>query len=233
MIALFCFFQLCEVILQIFFAGPSRAVNALQHFVFAITAPISSRQFHEFEVLELACAGHVRAAAQIFKRAFFVQTHIFIGRNAANDFCFVMLAEPFEISHRLITRQHTAQHRLVFVGQFGHALFDGSQIFQGERTAVREVVIKTVFNDRANGDLCIRVQIFDGISQQVGRGVTHHFKAIGIFGRDDGKLGIAANAVACVHHFAVDFASQGRFGQASANGGSNLCHSDRTGKFTQ
>ena len=80
-------------------------------------------------MFELACAGDVRAAAQIFKRAFFVQAHIFIGRNAANDFCFVMLAHTFEISHSFITRQNTAPHRLVFVGQIGHALFNGGQIF--------------------------------------------------------------------------------------------------------
>ena len=128
-IALLCFFQLGQVVLQIFFAGPSGTVNALQHFVFAVAAPIGTRYLHKFEVLELAGTGYVRAAAQIFKRALFVQTHIFIGGNAANDLCFVVLAHAFEISNGFITRQNTTKHGLIFVGQFGHALFYGGQIF--------------------------------------------------------------------------------------------------------
>ena len=67
----------------------------------------------------------------------------------------------------------------------------------------------------------------------MGRGVTHYFKAVCIFGGDDGQLGVAGNAETCVHHFAIDFSSQGGFGQACANGGGNLCHGDGTGKFTQ
>ena len=97
MVAFFSLFQLGEVVLQIFFAGPCRAINTLQHFVFAVTAPIGTGHLHELEVLELASAWHVRATAQILKRAFFVQAHIFIGRNAANDFGFVVLAHAFEI----------------------------------------------------------------------------------------------------------------------------------------
>ena len=129
MVAFFSFFQLGEVVLQVFFAGPSRAVNALQHFVFAVTAPIGTGHLHELKVLELARAGHVRAAAQIFKSALFVQTHIFIGRNAANDFGFVVLAHAFEKCNGFIAWQNATQYRFVFVGQFGHALFNGRQIF--------------------------------------------------------------------------------------------------------
>ena len=136
MIALFGLFQLGEVVLQIFFAGPGSAVNALQHFVFAVATPISTGHLHEFEVLELASAGHVGAATQVFERTLFVQAHVFVGRNAANDFGLVVLAHAFEISHSLITRQHTTNHRLVFVGQFGHALFNGGQVVQVEWTAV-------------------------------------------------------------------------------------------------
>jgi hypothetical protein len=63
--------------------------------------------------------------------------------------------------------------------------------------------------------------------------VSDHIKTLCVFGRDDGELSIAVDAVTCVHHFAIDFASQGGFGQAGANGRGNLCHTDGTCKFAQ
>ena len=104
MVAFLCFFKSCEVVLQVVFAGPSSAIHALQHFVFAVSTPVRARHLHELEVLELAGAGHVGAAAQVFKGTFAVQAHVLIGRDAGNDFSFVMLAQAVEIGHRLVAR---------------------------------------------------------------------------------------------------------------------------------
>jgi len=48
-IALFRFFKLEQIGIQIFFFRPSRAVNTLQHFVVGITTPISDRQLHQLK----------------------------------------------------------------------------------------------------------------------------------------------------------------------------------------
>ena len=78
----------------------------------------------------------------------------------------------------------------------------------------------------------LRKQLFDRIGQQVGRGVTDHFQAFGIFGGDDGQTRIAVHGVAGVNHFAIHLASQGGFGQACAYGSCYVGHAHWAGKFT-
>ena len=108
-VALFGLFQHGQVLLQLVLGGPGRAVDALQHLVAVVAAPVGAGQLHQLEVLELAGAGHVRAAAQVFELAFAVQRHVFIGRNAGNDLGLVVLAQALEIRHGLVARQHAAQ----------------------------------------------------------------------------------------------------------------------------
>ena len=63
MVAFFRFFQHVQVGFLIFFFRPGGAVNAGQHFVFAIAAPISTRDFHQLEHFQFAGRWHMRAAA--------------------------------------------------------------------------------------------------------------------------------------------------------------------------
>ena len=218
MVALFRFFQACQVLLQIVLASPGRAINTLQHLVLAVTTPVSARDLHQFEVLELAGAGHVGATAQVFEVAFTVETHVLVCRDAGDDFGFVVFAQALEVGDSLVSGQNAADHRFVFAGQLGHALFDGDQVFGGERTAIREVVIKAVFDHRTDRDLRLGKQILDRIGKQVGGGVANQLQAFRIFGRHDGQLGIRCHAEAGVDQLAIHLAAQGRLGQASADG---------------
>ena len=103
-IPLFRLFQHGEMLLQIFFAGPGRTVNPLQHLVAVVAAPVRTCQLHQLEVLELAGAGHVRAAAEVFKRTLTVQADVLARRNAGNDFGLVVFANTLEVSDGLIAR---------------------------------------------------------------------------------------------------------------------------------
>ena len=65
-IALFGFLELAQIGVEIFLSGPGRSVDAGQHRVVRIAAPIGARHLHELEgVADLARRGHVRAAAEI------------------------------------------------------------------------------------------------------------------------------------------------------------------------
>ena len=154
-VALFGFFQAEQIVLQLILGRPGRAVDALQHFIAVVAAPVSASHLHQLEVLELASAGHVGAAAQIFKSAFAVQAHVFIAGDAGNDLGLVVLALVLEMRHRFIAWQHTALHRLILVSQLGHLLFDSDQVFRRKGALVREVVVEAVFNHGADGDLRI------------------------------------------------------------------------------
>jgi hypothetical protein len=97
-----------------------------------VAAPVGTGHLHQLEVLELAGAGHVRAAAQVLEGAFAVQAHILVAGDGGNDLGLVGFADALEVLHGLVARQHAAHHRLVLVGQLGHLLFDGGQIFGRE-----------------------------------------------------------------------------------------------------
>jgi len=53
-IALLSLFQHVQVLVEIFLLRPSSAVNTLQHFILAVTAPVSTRHLHQLEDFELA-----------------------------------------------------------------------------------------------------------------------------------------------------------------------------------
>ena len=67
MVPLLRFFQAVQIVLQFFFVCPGGTVNALEHFIVRITAPIGARQLGQFKGLDLAGAGHMGAAAKISK----------------------------------------------------------------------------------------------------------------------------------------------------------------------
>ena len=232
MIPLLRLLQHGQVLLQVFFVGPSCAVYALEHFIAVVTAPVSAGHFHQLEMLELAGAGHVGSATQVFKLALTVQGHILVGRNAGNDFSLVMLTQTFEMCHRLVAWQHPANHGLIQLRELGHLFFNGFQVIGGEWPRVREIVEKAVLDHGPDGDLRLGEQFFHCISQQVGTGVANNLQTFHIFGRDDGQGRVCLHDVAGINHLTINLARQGRFGQASANRSGNLSNADWTGKFT-
>jgi hypothetical protein len=85
-----------QVLLQLVLAGPGRAVDALQHLVAVVAAPVGAGHLHQLEVLQPAGAGHVRAAAQVLEAALAVQRHVLAGRDAGDDLGLVQLAQALK-----------------------------------------------------------------------------------------------------------------------------------------
>ena len=86
MIAFFRFLQARQVFLQLFFIGPSCAVNALQLFVVGIATPIGARNFSELEMVEKTRVGYVRAATHIDIFLMVVKPHRIYVRHIVDQF---------------------------------------------------------------------------------------------------------------------------------------------------
>ena len=155
-VTLFGLLQHRQVLLQIVFAGPCRAINSLKHFIAMVAPPISTCHLHQLEMLELAGARHMGATTQIGEVTLAVKRYILIGRNRGDDLCFVMLAQLFEILDGLVSWHDLTRDGLVLRSQLGHFLFDQTKVIRCERSAIRKIVIKPVFNHGANSDLCFR-----------------------------------------------------------------------------
>ena len=96
---------------------------------------------------------------------------------------------------------------LIGLDDLAHSFADCSQVVFGERTTIRqvEVVIETVLNGRADGELGPRKQLQDRLRKDVGRGVSQYVTTgVGV-GRDDrnvvaGCQGRTQIRLAAVHH---------------------------------
>ena len=77
-VALLGFFEAVQVFLEILVVEPRGAVDALEHLVAGIAAPIGARHLHQLEGLQLAGGGHVRTAAQVEPLALPVQRDVLV-----------------------------------------------------------------------------------------------------------------------------------------------------------
>ena len=223
-VALLGFFQHVQVLFQVFFLGPGRAVDTLQHFVIAVTTPVGTGYLHQLEYFQLAGRRYVRATAQVGELAFAVQAQHLIGRNGRNDLGLVGLADTLEVGHGVVTRQLVALYRNVFLGQLLHLFLDGHQVFRGKRALVGKIVVKAVFDFRADGDLGFREQLFHRISQQVGGGVADDGQAVRVFLGDDGQVSVGRNTVGGINQLAVHATSQRRTRKTGSDGRSHFVH---------
>ena len=155
-IALFGFLEHVQIGILLILFGPGRPVNTLQHLVARIPAPIGAGNFHQLEHFQLAGRRHVRAATQVDKITLPVERYILARRNGADDFGLVVLTDRLEEIDRLVARKHLSRYREIMLGQFGHFLFDGRQIFWCKGPRIREVVVEAALDDRTDGDLCFR-----------------------------------------------------------------------------
>ena len=174
----------------------------------------------------------MRAAAQVFERAFAVQRHVFIARDAGDDLGLVGFAQAFEVFDGLIARQHAAHHGLVLGGQLAHLFLDGDQVLGREGALVGKVVIKAVLDHWANRDLRFREKLLHRVGQQVRRRVANQLQPVGVLGRDDGEFGVLRDRVARVDQLAIDLAAERRLGQAGANGLRDFGHRDGAFELT-
>jgi hypothetical protein len=106
-----------------------------------------------------------------------------------------MFVDALEVVDRCVARQHLARYRNIALCQFSHALLYRSEILRRKRTLVGEVVVETVFDNRANGHLCIGKQLLDCMGQQMRGGMADDLQAIRILAGDDGQTGILRDQI--------------------------------------
>ena len=232
MVALFGFFEHVEVRGLFVLRRPGGAVDALQHFVLAVSAPVGTRHLHELVHLELARRRDVRTAAEVDEVALAVERNHFAFGNRLDDFGLVMFAEPLEELDGGRTVHFFANDRDVLLRELVHARFDLFEIFGREGTAVGKVVVEAVFNRRPDRHLSIGVEFLDGLRHEVRARMADDFKTFGVATRHDGNVGIGLNHVGKVDEAAVDAPGEGSLGQTGADRGGKFRHGHGAFEFT-
>ncbi len=148
----------------------------------------------------------MRSAAQVLPIALAVEADRFTGRNRADDFRLVVLADFLEVLDREIARQHAAVHGKILRRDFGHARLDGREIVGRKWPLIGKIVVKAVFDDRTDRDLGFRKQLLNRICEQMRRRVADDFDAVGILVGHDTDLGVVVDEVRGIDEHAVDSA---------------------------
>src|SRR5690606_19082664 len=103
-----------EIGLELLRLGPRGAVDALQHLVPRIAAPVRARELRELErQAETAGRRQVRAAAQVDEVALPVQADRLVARDRCDDLRLVVLAQAAEELDRAVALPDLADDRLV------------------------------------------------------------------------------------------------------------------------
>jgi len=212
-----------EILLHLLRGGKPRPVDALEHLVVLVAAPVGAGHVEELEGLDLARRRDVGAPAQIREAALRVKAHRpDVGGQVVDQLHLVGLALFLKELDRLFPADLAAREGLVLRGDLRHPLLDLLQILGREGRLVVEVVVKAVLDGGPDRDLDAREQLLDRLGHDVGDAVTqnaHALRAVDVHGVD----GAALRDRACqVDHPVVETGGDGVAGGLLLPGGENF-----------
>ncbi len=226
-VALFRLLEHVQVGLLVLLLRPGRAVDALEHLVPVVAAPVGARDLHELEDLELAGGGDVGPAAQVDEVALAVEADVLVRRDGLDDLRLVLLADRLEELHGVVALPHLARDRDVALRELAHALLDRREVLGREGALVAEVVVEAVLDHRADGDLRFGEELLHRVGEQVRRRVADEVEPLRVPVGDDGERRVALDPERRVHQRAVHLAGERGLGEAGADRGRHLGDRDR------
>src|SRR5690606_22691460 len=165
-IPLFGLFELMEILLELLLVRPRRAVNALQHRVPSVTAPVCARHAKQAERLSEATGRRkMWSPAKVDKLALPIQRDRFVRRDVLDDLRLVFLSLVAKESNRFIAVTDFTHDRLIAVHDAFQPLFDDREVLGREWLVSCEVVIEPVLDRGTDGHLCLGPQLLDGLGK--------------------------------------------------------------------
>ena len=158
--------------------GEAGAVDALEHPVLLVAAPVGAGDREQLEGLDLAGRGDVRPAAEVGEAALAVDRD---GRvvDRLDQLDLVDLALVAEGAQRLVAGHLAAHERRVGLDDLGHALLDALEVLGREGLLDVEVVVEALLDRGADRELGAREEVGDRLGQDVGARVAEDVAPLG------------------------------------------------------
>ena len=178
------------------------AVDAREHLVLLVTAPVGSGHRGQLDGLDIPHVRQVRTAAQVGESTVAVEADRAVFE--ALDELHLVLVSFFGIGFQRIGLAHlAADDRLFGAGQLFHFLLDLREVALGDGHRRIHVVVEAVLDAGADAELDARIERFERFGQQVGRRVPEGFPAFGVFPFVQFDLRIGLDGHVQVRHRAV------------------------------
>ncbi len=127
----------------------------------------------------------MRAAAEVEPVALTIDRKFLIGGNGFHQLDLEGLAMRLEPGLGLITGPFLAHDGTVGRDDLAHLLLDGREIFRRKWLGAIEIVIKPVFDHRADGHLHARIERLHGLGQHMGGVVADQLQRARIVAADE------------------------------------------------
>ena len=204
--------------IQIFLLEEGGSVDTLEHFVLGITAPVSAGNCHNLEYLYFAGGTHVRTGAEICEVALFIHGNLSIFRKVIDQHNLVILSLVLEELQCFIAADYFLYQWNVFLGNLGHFLFNGCEIFLAENMGRVQIIVETVINSRSDGKLGAWEQVLDSLGHHMGSGMTQSKEAFLIFLGKKFDFTAIHNGITEICQFTVHLSHNGIPAKAVGNG---------------
>ncbi len=169
-VALRRLFEERVVVVELLLRRKRGAVDALEHRVLRVAAPIRTGHGLELDRTDRAGGVGVAAAAQVGEVADRVERdRLAVGDRARQLDLVRVVAERFD---RFFARHAPAGHRVVRADDLAHPRLQLRQIVRRERFGAIEIVVEPVLDRRPDRRLGLGKEILDGVREHVGRGVA-------------------------------------------------------------
>jgi len=225
-IALGGLFHAHEMCIELLLAEPARAVDAAQHRVLLIAAPIGPAHARQPEGgrVQLAGGRQMRSPAQVRKAAAAIDGDVCTLRKFAHPLRLIGLACGREHRSRLGTVPHFAHDGFAARDDRAHLRFDRGQVLLGERPRCgRKIIVEAVFGRGAEGDLRAGEQVLHGFGQHMGIIVAHQLERVRLVLRGyQRELRAVVQRAGKIAHLAVHARSKRGLGQTGADRGGDI-----------
>ena len=201
MVALLGLRQHVKIGIELRLVGPGGAVDARQHRIVAVAAPIGAGHRHQLEgVADLAGRGHVRPAAQVEPFALRIDLQVLAFGNGVDQLDLVALALVAEHFFGARAIPDLLGERPVARDDLAHLLLDFREVVRREGLIAGEIVVEAVLDDRPDRHLRARPQFLHRLGEHMRGIVADELERTRIVAGDDLDVAGRAERIGKVAH---------------------------------
>ncbi len=214
MIAPLGLLDLLEITGKLILVGPGGAVDAGEHRVLGIAAPIGARDLHQLEGgADASSRRHVRPAAQVEPFALLVDPDRLALGDRIDQLDLEQLALAAEDPLGLFALPHLLGEGAIARDDLPHLRLDGGKILRRERLIAEEVVIEAVLDDRSDGHLGPGPQGLHGLGEHVGAVVANGLEGTRVVVGEELDARVALDRVGQIGGHSVECHGDRAFGE--------------------